>query len=265
MPKTDLTSEPEAETKPPVASPITWSPWIAAILVIASFLVATVLGQVLVSIYPALTHMSAARTQDWLDSSTAAQFAYTLLAYGLLLLPLAWFVRHYKVSFGTFGIKKPRLRDPLYGLLALAPYYASYLVIVAVVSALVPELNTSQQQQIGFGGAHGAGPLILTFLSLAIIPPLVEETVIRGFLYTSFRAKLKLPVAVILTSIIFAAGHLQFGSGAPLLWIAAIDTFTLSLFLIYLREKTGSLWASITLHALKNSIAFLYLFILHRG
>jgi membrane protease YdiL (CAAX protease family) len=48
-----------------------------------------------------------------------------------------------------------------------------------------------------------------------------------------------------------------------LLYIAAIDTFTLSLILVYLREKTGGLWSSMGLHAIKNGIAFVSLFIVH--
>jgi membrane protease YdiL (CAAX protease family) len=69
--------------------------------------------------------------------------------------------------------------------------------------------------------------------------------------------------AALLTSAIFAAAHLpEGGSGGPL-YIAAIDTFILSLVLIYLRIKTGNLWASITLHALKNGVAFVALFVLH--
>jgi len=53
------------------------------------------------------------------------------------------------------------------------------------------------------------------------------------------------------------------GGAAGPLYIAALDTFILSLVLIYLREKTGSLWASITLHAVKNGVAFMALFVLH--
>ena len=48
---------------------------------------------------------------------------------------------------------------------------------------------------------------------------------------------------------LFAVAHLPEGGAAGPLYIAALDTFVLSLVLIYLREKTGSLWASITLHA----------------
>jgi membrane protease YdiL (CAAX protease family) len=105
--------------------------------------------------------------------------------------------------------------------------------------------------------------LTLTFISLVILPPLVEETLMRGYLYGSLRKNMSKIGAALVTSIIFASAHLEFGSGAPLLWIAALDTFVLSLFLVYLREKTGSLWAGMLVHALKNGIAFASLFIFH--
>lgn len=69
-----------------------------------------------------------------------------------------------------------------------------------------------------------------------------------------------LPAAIV-TSLIFAVGHLAESSQGPL-YVAAIDTFVLSLVLIYLREKTGRLWASIGLHAIKNAIAFVTVFVL---
>src|SRR5690606_7282850 len=103
--------------------------------------------------------------------------------------------------------------------------------------------------------------LILVFISLVLLPPFVEEVLARGFLYTGLKTKWPVWAAAVVTSLIFAAAHLEFGSGAPLLWVAAIDTFTLSLVLIYLREKTGKLGASIMLHMLKNGVAFVLLFI----
>jgi len=58
------------------------------------------------------------------------------------------------------------------------------------------------------------------------------------------------------TSLVFGLAHLEFGSGGPLVWAAAIDTFLLSIILVYLRERTGALYAGILLHMLNNFIAF---------
>ncbi len=110
---------------------------------------------------------------------------------------------------------------------------------------------------------HGQAALALTFISLVILPPLAEEIMVRGFLYSTLKKAMRPIGAVILTSALFAAAHLPEGGAAGPLYIAALDTFILSLVLIYLREKTGGLWASITLHASKNGIAFLLLFVLH--
>jgi hypothetical protein len=103
----------------------------------------------------------------------------------------------------------------------------------------------------------------MTFISLVVLPPIVEEIMVRGFLYSTLKKAMPTVAAVLLTSAIFASAHLPEGGAAGPLYIAALDTFVLSLVLIYLREKTGSLWASITLHAAKNGVAFTVLFVLH--
>jgi membrane protease YdiL (CAAX protease family) len=91
----------------------------------------------------------------------------------------------------------------------------------------------------------------------------VEEILFRGFLYSGLKKSLPKIWAVLLTCTIFAAPHLLEGGSSGLLWVAGIDTFILSLVLIWLREKTGRLYASMGLHALKNFIAFASLFLLH--
>ena len=86
---------------------------------------------------------------------------------------------------------------------------------------------------------------------------------IRGFLYTGLRRRMKPLLSAFIASLVFALAHLQLGSGAPPLYVAAIDTFVLSLILIALRERTGSLWSGIIVHALKNGFAFAAIFIFH--
>ena len=69
--------------------------------------------------------------------------------------------------------------------------------------------------------------------------------------------------AIIITSLIFASPHLLESGSGGLLWIAGIDTFVLSLVLCWVREKTGRLYAGMGIHALKNTVAFISLFLLH--
>jgi membrane protease YdiL (CAAX protease family) len=125
----------------------------------------------------------------------------------------------------------------------------------------VPGVNADQSQQVGFDSASGGGPLTLVFLGLVVLPALTEEILVRGFLFGGLRNKLPFVSSALITSGLFGMAHLQLGNGSSPLWIAAVDTFILSLVLVWLREKTGNIWAGVIVHMAKNSIAFLSLFI----
>lgn len=191
------------------------------------------------------------------------QFAYVLIVEAFSIGIIYLFLRLYKVGFAAIGLKKPRWSDLGWGLAAVPVYMLIYVITLAILTQLVPGLDVNQRQELGFDNPHGALALTMTFLALVILPPLAEEIMVRGFLYSSLKKALPMIWAVILTSLIFAAAHLSGGGDGNPLYVAAVDTFILSLVLIYLREKTGSLWASIILHACKNGIAFLALFVLH--
>jgi uncharacterized protein len=242
---------------------VPWKPWVGIVFIVFVYYASQVAGGLALSIYPSLQHWSQTQTLDWLNNSVGAQFVFILLAEALSIGAIYLFLKRYKVSFATIGLKRPRWRDPFYGLLAVPVYFILYLLVVGVISHSVPGLNVNQEQEIGFNNVHSGLALTLTFLSLVVLPPLAEEILVRGFLYSTLKKALPLLGAVLVTSALFAAAHLPEGGAAGPLYIAALDTFILSLVLIYLREKTGSLWASITLHAIKNGVAFLALFVLH--
>jgi membrane protease YdiL (CAAX protease family) len=261
----------EKKTEPQVAAVkpqskflgVPWNPWLGVGYVLVVYYLSQVISALIVSIYPNLKHWSSATANSWLNNSITAQFIYILLAETFTLVSIYFFLRFYKKTFRVIGLHRPRWTDPLYGLLAVPVYYILYLLTVGVVSHFVPSLNVNQQQQIGFTNVHGIASLIMTFISLCILPPLTEEIMVRGFLYSSLKKGMPQIAAALVTSVIFASAHLPEGGSAGPLYIAALDTFVLSLVLIYLREKTGSLWASMTLHACKNGVAFAALFILH--
>ena len=259
----DDSSKPvEQPKKPDTKALIPWNPWLAIVFVVFVYFTTQIVAALALAIWPAINHWPSDQTDNWLNTSIYAQFFFVLIAEGLVLLAVYQFLRLYGRSWKVIGFRRPKWSDVGMGLLLAPLYYLSYFLIILAAGWLMPTLDMDQSQQLGFDPV-GAWQLTLTFLSLVILPPLVEETLMRGFLYTSLKKGLPQLAAAITTSVIFAAAHLQAGSGAPLLWVAAIDTFVLSLFLIWLREKTGSLWASMTLHALKNSVAFITLFIFH--
>lgn len=229
--------------------------------VIATFLFSQLISSVLLAAYASLRGYEGAAIDEWFNT-TGAQFAYYILTAALVVAAVAAFLRFYKQNWSIIGLRRPKWSDLGYALMAAPVYFALYVAVVTLVSALVPGFNIDQEQELGFDNVTGTAALVMVFISLVILPPIAEEIMMRGLLYGSLKKALPLVLAVIITSIVFAIAHLPAGGAEGPLYIAAIDTFILSLVLIYLREKTNGLWSSIYLHALKNGIAFTFLFII---
>jgi membrane protease YdiL (CAAX protease family) len=110
-----------------------------------------------------------------------------------------------------------------------------------------------QAQETGFQRLTQYYEYALAFVTLIIVAPLAEEILFRGFLYGKLRKRMPLWVAMLITSALFGLIHGQ--------WNVGLDVFALSIVLCSLREITGSIWAGILLHMIKNSIAFFIIFI----
>src|SRR6185503_5853530 len=83
------------------------------------------------------------------------------------------------------------------------------------------------------------------FFVAAVLAPIVEEAFFRGFLFQGFRQKYGWIRAMLLSSAIFAAAHLD-----P---VSLIPTFILGLVLAYLFQRSNSVWPGIILHFLVNA------------
>ncbi len=219
--------------------------------------VAALLVYWVVSVFLAWPHE---RVLDWLNESISAQFFYMTLAQIFTLGAIYFLLRRFGWTLRTIGLTWPKWHNFLTGIVAAVPYFVLYAILIWVVTALMPGFDVNQRQEIGFEDAHTTLQLAMTFVSLVILPPIVEEITMRGFLYTGLRKWLPRILAAIVVSGLFGAAHLAEGGDVGPLWIGALDTFALSLVLISLREITGNLWAGITLHMLKNGVAFVILF-----
>lgn len=241
---------------------ITWGPIGALAFSVITYFGAQILALLLLLVYPAAQGWQQTTITKWLDTSVNAQFLLVLLTEFLTVGALALFLKWRKSNFASLGLGKFRAKWFVY---AAAGYFAYFLVLIvgfSIAKFFLPSLDLDQKQQLGFETAHQPYQLVLVFISLVLLPAIVEELMARGLLYQGIKAKWPRWIAVIITSLVFGAAHLQFGASAPLLWAAAIDTFILSMVLIYLVERTGSLWPSIGLHFIKNATAFVFLFLL---
>lgn len=160
---------------------------------------------------------------------------------------------------------------PLWRDLGLAPlvYIVCFIctaVAIVLLQSLVPGFDAAQQQEIPFDPSQFMQryELLLIFTTLAVVAPVAEELLFRGYLFGKLRKKLPVFAVILITSVVFSALHLGIGSLDNLQWNVAIDTFVLAIGLGLLRHFTGSVWASMLVHIIKNSIAFFVLFVLPR-
>ncbi|MDE3045576.1 MAG: CPBP family intramembrane metalloprotease [Verrucomicrobiota bacterium] len=101
--------------------------------------------------------------------------------------------------------------------------------------------------------------LFLAAISVVIFAPIVEEFLFRGLLQSFIRKHLGPQNAVLITSLCFSFFHFSGQQGIANIPIIG-SLFVFALFLGFLYEKQGSLFASISLHALFNAISMINLY-----
>lgn len=171
----------------------------------------------------------------------------------LVVLPL-WYLRSQEAVRNTLGVVKwPRMRDLGLAVPMWVLYMLATIIVGVAVAYLVPWIDTKQVQNVGFKDIDTPMEYVIAFVALVVLPPIAEELLFRGYLFGRLRTRLDFKVSALIVSIVFGLVHQQ--------WNVAIDTFILSIFLCYLRESTGSIWASMVLHGLKNAVAYMLLFI----
>lgn len=98
---------------------------------------------------------------------------------------------------------------------------------------------------------------LIFFFTLGILPALCEETLFRGFLYTSLRRSLPVLPSIAISALLFSLAHLDAGG--------AVQLFVLGSLFAFVFERTKSLLASMVTHCLWNSGTFAFMILLFGG
>jgi uncharacterized protein len=181
----------------------------------------------------------------------AGGLIYALVLF-LVILPV-WALRNFPYVLKVLGVSKKPTREILWLPAVMWLAYMGATIAAALLANLAPWIDMDQVQETGFQDLGLPAEYVVAFIALVILPPIAEELVFRGYLFGRLREKLGFWMSAIVVSIVFGVVHMQ--------WNVGVDVAVLSLFLCYLRERTGSIWASVVLHALKNGVAYFLLFI----
>lgn len=245
------------------SSPSYLGPLRSVLVTIGVFFGSQIIGAILFGTLFRLFSGDSGLTADDIQSSLAQNhwlyLVFVISVESLIVVATVTIMRQRYVTFKALGYGRLRLKYLGYAVLGYLSVFIANVFVVAVIAKLVPSFDTAQQQELGLSVQQGDNPLPL-FIALVLIPPLVEEFIMRGFLFTNLRAKLSFWWAAVAVSLLFGLAHITQASDGLFL-VGALNFFVLSIGLCYLREKTSSIWPSVGVHMLQNGIAFAVLYL----
>lgn len=166
------------------------------------------------------------------------------LLFDAAMLAVVWAFAHRgaeRLGPATFSIRRTRFWPAVGWMLAI---YAGVSALEAGWAALVGGGRSSAPH-----GGGGTGMALLVVLAVAVVAPIVEEVVFRGFLFPALSRWRGPWVGAVLTALLFGAAHVA-TYPPQLLPLMVLFGFGACLLLWF----TGSLLPCVALHALNNSI-----------
>lgn len=204
-----------------------------------------------------------------------------LLCYGISAVIIVFVPKLIKRKWGTSLEELGIIEMPTWTDIGLAPVgFIIYMVLAGAITTIFTHFSwfeAAEEQDVGFSTTVYGIDRILALVTLVVIAPIAEEIIFRGFLYGKLRknlvkeedeknkrvrgkkAKYWLGVlaATLITSALFGFMHGQ--------WNIGVNVFALSIVLCAFREMTGTIYAGILVHMLKNAVAFYLLYVLGVG
>ena len=141
---------------------------------------------------------------------------------------------------------------PTGSFVSLALFGVSAQVVVTVLISVLYSLKPSLSEYSAgeeLNGIFEYGGHVTVFLCIAVVVPLLEETLFRGLVYANLRKVFPVPASVIISAVIFGAAHGNLEQFAY--------AVVLGIVLAYVYEKFDSLWASFAIHMAFNGASFL--------
>jgi membrane protease YdiL (CAAX protease family) len=206
------------------------------------------------------------------DVPSSGQMLVTVLSFqGAALLFVALFLREHQMSWSDgFGFRQETMKSLLLGVLAACLFLplgwrlqtasADWLAWASHhLHSALPNFTFKVEEQVPVqtlrSSSSWAARIALGVLTILIVP-VAEEILFRGILYPLLKQRGFPGLALVGTSILFAAMHLNLVTFIPL--------FVLALVLTLLYEWTNNLLAPIIAHALFNGLNFAVLFLVEK-
>ncbi len=184
------------------------------------------------------------------DRSVMANFILAVASAIAGLGLVFGYVRHYKVSWQSLGWRRFKVLQAVGYLLAIFIIFVIGAELLIQLLALVDPAaaNQAQSDTLIDGAVHHRW---LAIIGLVIVPPIIEETVFRGFIFPALAKRWGWWPGAIASSVLFGFAHLQANVG--------LYTFLLGLLLCFMYTRLRSIFPGMALHMINNYLAFLAL------
>lgn len=196
-------------------------------------------------------------TMHFSEDNAVANAVIAAVTYVLTLgivIGVPWQWRQIRTTKEELGLTRlPNWFDIVLAPAAFIVYMLLAGILLAAVQAAFPAFDAEQTQDVGFANLNYYYEYVLAFVTLVIVAPIAEEVLVRGYLYGKLKKVTSVAVALMISSLLFSVMHMQLN--------VALNVLPLGVVLVLLRETTGSIWAGILLHMLKNGLAFYLLFV----
>lgn len=126
-----------------------------------------------------------------------------------------------------------------------------------VMPFLGGDFENPQIEAITGGGSLSQRDLVLLMLLIAVVAPIAEELFFRGMLYPVLRRRWSASIAIGVNGLLFALIHV--------IPVILPGLFFVGIVLAWVRERSGSLWPCILLHALQNGVVLFGIYTVANG
>lgn len=161
----------------------------------------------------------------------------SLMIAGIAARPRAW----------QFGFT----RAPLGSTAVIAGIGIFTFFMFSLIYGVIVKPKSPQDVVESLGADTNTVLLVTGALVVIVVAPVCEELFFRGFLFRVLRMRMPLFAAALIDGVVFGAVHGASTSVAALPILAF-----LGIVFCYVYERTGTLFATIALHALNNTISY---------
>lgn len=192
-----------------------------------------------------------------------------LIAQALTYLPWAAFLllvlpRISRATRYELGLRAPTARDLLIGAGGAAVMYAAVTLVGTALTALLHSHETETAIKLLHDLTTPFERILYAIVAI-VLAPMLEELTFRVFLFNALTRYVDVPAAAVVSGIVFGLVH---ANPQPGHLVSQLLTVSLPLavggyILAYVYATTRSYWASVTTHALFNSVAVIAVMVFH--